>query len=117
MPISRRIILLSLFPAALLFAACQQTGQSGSPEKRYDVKGKVISVRKAERRVELDHEPIRDAAGKNFMDAMKMEFTLRDEQALERLAPGDQVQATLVYNENTSLSWLEKVTIIKPGRP
>lgn len=113
MPISRRIILLLLFPAALLLAACQPPAQSGSPEKRYEVKGKVISISKAERRVELDHEPIKDAAGRDFMEAMKMEFTLRDEQALEQLAPGDQVQATLVYDENTSLSWLEKVTVIK----
>ncbi|HZS07022.1 MAG TPA: copper-binding protein [Blastocatellia bacterium] len=115
---------LTIFLCALLtcplIAACQQrskNSQTGSPEKRYQVKGKVVSVEKAEKRVKLDHEDIKDAAGKIFMDAMQMSFKVRDDQALEKLAPGDQVQATLVYNENNNLSWLEKITIKEPAKP
>lgn len=121
MSLSKTTILLFILTALvfLLSVACQsgQRQSQNSPERRFDVKGTVLAVDQNKKRIELDHEAIRDAAGKNFMDAMKMEFTVKDEQALARLAPGDQIQATMVYNDTNNLRWLEKVTVVKAARP
>ncbi|HWQ34562.1 MAG TPA: copper-binding protein [Blastocatellia bacterium] len=112
-------IILVLTALACLFAACQsgsRSTQSKSPEKRFAVKGKVVAVEKEKKRLSLDHEAIRDASGRTFMDAMTMEFSVRDDSALEKLAPGDQIQATLIYNDTNNLSWLEQITITGAAR-
>ena len=75
-------------------------GQSQSQGKRYDLKGKVVSVDKRGRQVIITHETIPD-----FMEAMTMPFSLKDEWALDKLAPDDTVQATLVVDGDRS--WLE----------
>src|SRR5438876_9851828 len=82
-----------------LLTACQQSSKSSqtrSPAKRYEVKGTAVMVEKAEQLVRLDHEDIKDPAGKVFMDARQMSNKDRDDQALATLATGDQVQAKLV---------------------
>lgn len=114
-----QIILVLTALACLVFAACQsgsRSTQSKSPEKRFAVKGKVVAVEKEKKRLSLDHEAIRDESGRTFMDAMTMEFSVRDDSALEKLAPGDQIQATLVYNDTNNLSWLEQITITGAAR-
>lgn len=120
MSLSKTILFFFLLLALLLPGLACQSGQrraQNSPERRFAVKGTVLSIDQNKKRIEFDHEAIKDADGKNFMDAMKMEFTVKDDQALSRLAPGDQIQATMVYNDTNNLHWLEKVTIIKSARP
>jgi protein SCO1/2 len=74
------------------------------PEQRYDLKGKVVSVDKSRNQVTLAHEPV-----ENFMDAMTMPFNVRDEWAIEELAPGQNVEATLVVQGDRS--WIEGLII------
>jgi Cu/Ag efflux protein CusF len=46
------------------------------------------------------------------MDAMTMSFAVKDENVLKELKSGDQVQAILVYDSSTNLSWLEDLKVI-----
>jgi protein SCO1/2 len=88
--------------AALLCAfmmACQRT-----PEKRYELKGKVIAVDKAQRQVTIEHEQI-----KGFMDAMTMPFTVKEDWALSALAAGQSIEATLVVQGDRS--WIEGIRL------
>jgi Cu/Ag efflux protein CusF len=114
---SRIILILTTL---IWLTACQpgsRSTPSKSPEKRFPVKGKVISLKKEKKRLSLNHEAIRDESGRIFMDAMTMEFSVRDDSALEKLAPGDQIRATMVYNDTNNLSWLEQITITETARP
>jgi protein SCO1/2 len=77
-----------------------------SNEKRYELKGKVVAVEKDKHLVTLAHEDIKD-----FMEAMTMPFTVRDEWAFDVLAPGDQVTATLVVDG--AEAWLENLIVAK----
>jgi len=77
-----------------------------SNAKRYELKGKVMSVEKDKHLVTVSHEEIKD-----FMDAMTMPFIVRDEWVFDQAAPGDQITATLVVDETES--WLENVVLIK----
>ncbi len=92
--------------ASLLSFSCRPQGEASPKAKRYELKGKVVSVDKAERRVYLDHEEI-----PGYMEAMTMPFALRknDLWALDVLKPGQQVTATLVVDEG--LSWIENIVI------
>ncbi len=52
---------------------------------------------KDKHQITLDHEEI-----PGYMQAMIMPFTLKDEQILKELVPGDQLQATLVVDADSS---------------
>jgi protein SCO1/2 len=97
---------LLLFSLASL--SCRGTGGDAvSPNaKRYDLKGKVVSVNKAENRVSVAHEEI-----PGYMDAMTMPFAVRknDYWALDVLRPGDKLTAVLVVDGG--LSWIENIVI------
>jgi protein SCO1/2 len=74
------------------------------PERRFELKGKVVSVNKAQRQVTIAHERIPD-----FMDAMTMPFNVREDWAIEALAPGQTIEATLVVKGDRS--WIEGIRI------
>lgn len=75
-------------------SSCQPKQRVRSPtEKRYDLKGKVVSVAKDQHLATIAHEDIKD-----YMPSMTMDFTIEDEGSLEILAPGDQIAATLVVD-------------------
>ena len=102
---------LAFFSLTVTLCAVACRAPEASPNaKRYDVKGKVVAVNKAERRVTIAHEEIGD-----YMTAMTMPFAVKkkDDWALNVLAPGDEVTATLVVDD--SLSWIENIVIAKEG--
>jgi protein SCO1 len=74
--------------------------------KRYDLKGKVVRADLTHRKVTLAHDAIPD-----YMDAMTMEFSVKEQWAIEQMAAGDTVQATLVIDG--ARSWIESPAITK----
>jgi protein SCO1 len=99
-----------LFSAALCLSAC--AGKPADEGRRYELKGKVISVDLAKGEATIEHE---DIAG--YMPAMTMEFPVRDAEALKTLESGDSMQATLVVTDDAY--WLENPVIsrVLPGAP
>lgn len=105
----RELILLTamLTMAALFFStSCRHRSAT---EKRYDLKGKVVSVDKVKRSVTISHEDI-----KGYMPGMVMPFTVKEGEPFEILAPGDLVQAILVVDGPAA--WLEGL-VITEGLP
>jgi protein SCO1/2 len=102
----------SLLIVALAFmtgwVACKN--EEATDERRYDVRGKVVSVDAENGMVTLDHEAIGD-----FMAAMTMPFPLKDEWAFEYLEPGNRLNAVLVVSGNQY--WLENVVISEAPVP
>jgi protein SCO1/2 len=85
--------------------------------RRFDLRGRVIAVEKAERRATVAHERI-----DGFMDPMTMPFTVKERWALDAMKPGDLVQGTLVVDG--SRSWIEVAAVTgdprgapAPGEP
>ena len=97
----RHRMALMAFMITLVMVGCRH-----EPEKRYDLKGKVVAVDKDHRQVTLAHERI-----PGFMDAMTMSFNVHDEWAMNALAPGQTVEATLVIAGHQS--WIEILNIGK----
>ncbi|MCA1574869.1 MAG: SCO family protein [Acidobacteria bacterium] len=108
MPTKTSIPLLLVISFVLLITLTAFSGcrRDTSNANRYELKGKVLTVEKDKHLVTVSHEEIKD-----FMDAMTMPFTVRDEWVFNQVAPGDQITATLVVDG--AESWLENVVIIK----
>jgi protein SCO1/2 len=103
------VLLLLSFLLAGLIASCTSKPPAASPgAKRYEIKGKVVSADRPNKKVTIDHQEI-----PGYMEAMTMAFTLPDDWAYEHLAPGADIQATLVVD--TGRSWLEQPVITSAG--
>ncbi len=107
---TRTLLICALLLSTIASLSCRSEGGASANAKRYDLKGKVISVDKTERRVTIEHGEI-----KGYMDAMTMPFAVRknDYWALDILKPGDQVTATLVIDQG--LTWIENIVITQEG--
>ncbi len=70
--------------------------------RRYDLKGLVKSLDKANSSATIQHEKIGD-----YMDAMTMPFAVKDDQALKEMEPGDQITGTLVVTKDGGV-WARK---------
>ncbi|HEX8284342.1 MAG TPA: SCO family protein [Pyrinomonadaceae bacterium] len=93
-----------VFVASLCLAACS----AGVPPdaRRYELKGKILSVDLAKGTVFVDHEEI-----KGYMAAMTMDFPVRDAEALKAMEPGQSIQATLAVADDAY--WLENTVLTK----
>jgi protein SCO1/2 len=112
-----RILLLPLLILLALTACNKTSDQAPAGEaKRYELKGKVISVDRANKKAKIEHEAIPD-----YMAAMTMDFPIHEDWVWNDLTPGSEIRATLVV-DNTAKDpyWLEKIGIVaspRPGQP
>ncbi len=107
--------LRKLFVPFVLFIVVVATGAACRPrrsanEKRYPLKGKVVSVEKAERTATIAHQEV-----PGYMPAMTMPFKIKRDSDLEILKPGDEVTGTLVVDDLSS--WLEITAVVEGGSP
>jgi protein SCO1/2 len=107
--------------AALMLGACGgsaseetktdtgKTESAASAEKRYDLKGTVVSLDKSNKSVTVNHDEI-----KGFMSAMTMAYSVKDPKALDGVTAGDLVTAKLVSNGDAY--WLEDVKVVEAAK-
>lgn len=90
------------FPRAFIFSALLFTcgfalagcAKSAGAERRYPLKGKVVSVDRAGMKVVVEHEEI-----PGLMPAMEMPFPIKEPDVLRSIEGGDEIQATLVVDD------------------
>ena len=98
-----------LFLSGLTWTGCSSKAPQASPgAKKYELKGKVVSVDQANKKVTIEHQAI-----EGYMEAMTMPFTLVDDWAFEHLAAGADIQATLVVDSGRT--WLENPIVTSVG--
>lgn len=97
--------------AAIFLSACSPSQKaSNSNAKRYPLKGKVVSVDKQSRMVNVDAEAV-----PGFMEAMTMPYKVKPESELEQLSPGDSITADLVVLNDEY--WLKNVKLTERSNP
>ena len=72
--------------------------------KRYHLKGKVVSIDKQGKMLNVDSEAI-----SGFMDAMTMPYKVKPEGELDKLHPGDVITADLLVQDEGA--WLENIAV------
>ena len=88
------------------------SGTSPNP-KRYDLRGKVVSIDRQANRATIAHEDI-----PGFMEAMTMEFPIREDWVWNELKPGAEIRAELVVdNSAKDPYWLENIGIVAAADP
>jgi Cu/Ag efflux protein CusF len=109
----RASVLLACFLVSVMTVACNKGSsqptvvvppQAAPAAKRYHLKGKVVSVDKQSKMLNVDGEPIPD-----FMDAMTMPYEVRPESAMDKLKPGDAITADVVLQDEKA--WLENIVV------
>jgi len=75
-------------------------------ERRYALRGTVMSIDHSEQRIVVDHEEI-----PGFMPAMAMPYPVADAQLLDVAAPGDQITADVVATETSA--HLANIVVVK----
>jgi Cu/Ag efflux protein CusF len=102
---SRRQIISALIIITVgLVVACQSTAPAKPDVREYNLRGRVESIDLNKKRATIAHEEI-----DGYMKAMTMGFQIPDEQVLKSLKSGDRIEARLIYDSRTNLSWLENV--------
>jgi len=108
--------LILFISVVLVFAACQKPAQlqnTPAEVKRYSLKGKVVSVDKEKKKAKIAHEKIAD-----FMDAMTMDFPIKEDWVWDDLTPGSEIHAELVVDSSAKDPyWLEKIGIVALPNP
>lgn len=110
-----RVLIIFLL-SALLFSACQKAEEkpvASADAKRYPLKGKVVSVDKAKKKAEIDHEEV-----VGFMPKMTMSFPIHADWLWDELTPGSEIRAELVVDEAADEPyWLENIGIVAAPNP
>ena len=111
-----RHLVLLIFAVSLISACGGGAGQPAANSenvKRYDVRGTVVSVDRLQKRARIAHEEI-----PGFMEAMTMDFPIREDWVWNDLVPGAGVRAGLVVDSSAKDPyWLENITIIAGAAP
>jgi protein SCO1/2 len=91
-------------------AAEKEAGDKAATEakdttaKRYNLTGRVASIDKSTRSINVDGNEI-----PGFMAAMTMPYQVKDAGVLEKLSPGDQIKAEIVMGNEGA--YLENIVI------
>ena len=81
---------IGLLIAGLLLASCSTTPKPEDPLKKYQMKGEVLSVDPTAHVAKIKHEKI-----EGWMDAMTMDYPIKDDAELKKLATGQAITATV----------------------
>jgi Cu/Ag efflux protein CusF len=102
-----RFIFLCLCLFLFLSAACnrKQPESTSDHEKRYSLKGTIVSIDKNAGTANISNEPI-----KGFMDSMVMPYTIKPPDTLNQLQTGDSIAADVVVEPDKY--WLENVKVV-----
>ena len=109
----RNLFLITTF--SIFLFACQktETPTASAEAKRYALKGKVVSVDRANKKAKIEHENI-----PGFMEAMTMDFPIREDWIWDDLQPGSEIRAELVVdNAAKDPFYLEKIGIVAAPNP
>lgn len=108
---------LFIILSALFLSACQpkkaEEPKASPDAKRYNLRGKIVSVDKAKKKAEIDHEEI-----PGYMPKMTMNFPIYADWVWDELTPGAEIRAELVVDETAKDPyWLENIAIVAAPNP
>lgn len=98
---TRRTWLISAI-SGLLAGCRKEEAKPSAPVQRYDMRGEVLRIDAGNRTAVIRHEEI---AG--WMEAMTMEFPVREESEFRKLQPGARIRAIVMVQDLDY--WLEEI--------
>lgn len=107
---TRRLLL-----AALTLTACRQP-QPQAPKTilQYQLSGTILRLVPKSKIAIIKHGPITADNGKVWMEAMTMEFPVKDPAEFARLKTGQRIKATVHQNDADLSYWIAGITELPP---
>jgi Cu/Ag efflux protein CusF len=107
LPVAGALIMFAgWIPSTCLWRPADRAGAIFASEpRRFELKGVVKSVDRPNRSATIKHEKVGD-----YMPAMTMAYSIRDDKALSEIREGDEVKAIVVVSEGGDM-WLENLVI------
>jgi protein SCO1 len=99
-----RLMWAVLLLCTAMVAGCSNAAPPASKFPTFKMRGTVVAVHADDKSASIDSEAI-----PGFMDAMTMEYTIRDSAALSKLKPKDKITADLIADPNGA--YIENVKI------
>ena len=99
-----RIFCSALLICGIALFACSKPAPTASKFPTYKMRGTIVAVHADDKSASIDSEAI-----PGFMDAMTMEYTIRDSAALSKLKPKDKITADLIVGPDGA--YIENVKI------
>jgi protein SCO1/2 len=112
----KNVLLIVCGVAALLMSGCDQKPPSNSASvtdtnrQEFQVKGVVKALKANGKTAVIAHETI-----PNYMEAMTMDFDVKDQRELQGLNPGDTISFRMVVTKDDG--WIENVRKLPPATP
>jgi protein SCO1 len=111
-PAGGRLLFCAIVIFVAVFSVSCEKAPTGGPAipnvKRYQLAGRVVSLDKANKALDVDGDEI-----PGFMTAMEMPYSVRDAKLLEQVSPGDRIKADLVVASDGT--YLENITVTTKG--
>ncbi len=100
-----------LLACALVMYGCTEKRESGGPVSRYSMEGTVVRLHAERQIATIKHGPIRDGAGKVWMEPMTMDFPVPDRGEFAKLRVGQKVRATVHQRESDYEYWIADIRV------
>ncbi len=93
-----------LLICGVLLCGCSKSAPTASKFPTYKMRGTIVAVHADDKSASIDADAI-----PGFMDAMTMEYTIRDSAAFSKLKPKDKITADLIVGPDGA--YIENVKI------
>ncbi|MFN7938247.1 MAG: copper-binding protein [Bryobacteraceae bacterium] len=90
---------------------CSKPKAGGGPTRQYLLSGKIIRINERSHVVTVQHGPIRSASGQLWMEAMTMDFPVRDPAGFTKLKVGLKIRATVKQQDDDYDYWIEAIEV------
>lgn len=100
-----------LLGCALAMLGCAEKREGGGPVSQYSLEGTVVRLHAERQIATIKHGPIRDEAGKVWMEAMTMDFPVPDRGEFAKLRVGQKVRATVHQRESDYEYWIAEIRV------
>lgn len=92
--------------------ACSKPGpQAPAVIKQFKLEGKIERIDLKRKAFVIEHGPILAPNGDVWMEAMTMEFPVKDEKALVEAKPGQGIAATVNQRESDYEYWISEIQL------
>jgi protein SCO1/2 len=104
------LFLLLLLTLAVLLSSCMKSPEpkAKGPVQRYQIRGMVVRLDPPAHAAVIQHQKI-----EGWMEAMTMEFPVKDEQEYNNLHSGDRIEGTVFVQDLDY--WVGEIHMQTPG--
>jgi Cu/Ag efflux protein CusF len=97
--------------------SCGGPREAAGPVDRYPLTGSVVRLDPQRKIATIRHDVIKDSKGKVWMEAMTMDFPVRESSEFAKLTAGSRIRAKVFQRPSDFDYWIGEVEAPSPDTP